>query len=65
MVSFTPRPLYPQGKTPVAIRLEVGEPQNQSELCQKRKFLTLLRLELKLLGRPADTDCDVPARFDM
>jgi hypothetical protein len=54
MVSFTPQPLYPRGKSPDThwIRGWVGRRAGLDNL-EKRKFLTLPRLELRLLGRPA------------
>jgi hypothetical protein len=52
MVSFTPRPLYPRGKSPGThwigwVDLRVGMDD------VKRKLLTLLGLELRPLDRPA------------
>jgi hypothetical protein len=47
VVSFTPRPLYPRGKSP-------KYPLDRSlDDVEKRKFLTLLRPELQPLGCPA------------
>jgi hypothetical protein len=53
MASFTPRPLYPQGKAPrypLDRRLSLRDGLDAEE---KRKFLTLPGLELRPLGRPA------------
>jgi hypothetical protein len=47
MVSFTPRPLYPRGKSPrYPLDRRLGGPQSRSGDVEKRKFLTLLGLEL-------------------
>jgi hypothetical protein len=53
VVSFTPLPLYPRRKSPpVPIGGWVG-PRSGLNDVEKRKFLTLPRLELRPLGRPA------------
>jgi hypothetical protein len=55
VVSFTPRPLYPRGKIPPGT-LWIGgwvDPRAGLDDVEKRKFLTLSGLELRLLGRPA------------
>jgi hypothetical protein len=47
MVNFTPRPLYPRGKSPrYPLDRRLGG-------VEKGKFLTLPGLELRPLGRPA------------
>jgi hypothetical protein len=54
VVNFTPRPLYPRGKSPAThwigrwVDLRAG-----LEDLENRKLLTLPGLELRLLGRPA------------
>jgi hypothetical protein len=53
VVSFTPRPLYPLGKSPCyPLDRRLGGPQNDLKDVKKRKFLTLPGLELRPLGRP-------------
>jgi hypothetical protein len=53
-VSFTPRLLYPRGKSPrYPLHRRLGRPQSPSRDVEKRKFLTLLGVELRPLGRPA------------
>jgi hypothetical protein len=54
MVSFTPRPLYPWERPP-STHLIGGWVDLRAGLddVEKRKFLTLLGLELRPLGRPA------------
>jgi hypothetical protein len=49
VVSFTPLPLYPRGKSHRYPLDRLGGPQSRSE----RKFLSLPGLELRSLGRPA------------
>jgi hypothetical protein len=53
VISFTPRPLYPRGESPVTHRGGgwVG-PRTGLDDMEKRKFLPLPGLELRLLGRP-------------
>jgi hypothetical protein len=54
VVSFTPQPLYPRGKsTRYPLDRRLGGPQNRSGYVKKRKFLTLPGLERRSLGRPA------------
>jgi hypothetical protein len=51
VVSFTPRPLYPRGKSPL---YPLDRNQSQSGWhVEKRKFLTLPGLKLRPLGHPA------------
>jgi hypothetical protein len=51
VVSFTTQPLYPRGKSPrFPLDRKLSAGLNDVE---KRKFLTLPGLELRLLGRPA------------
>jgi hypothetical protein len=53
-VSFTPRPLYPRGKSPGAHWIGSWvNPRACVDDLEKRKFLTLSRLKLRPLGRPA------------
>jgi hypothetical protein len=54
VVSFTPRPLYPRGKSPwYPLGRRLDGSQNRSGWRGKRKFLTLPGLELWLLSHPA------------
>jgi hypothetical protein len=54
VVSFTPQPLYPRGKSPrYPLDRRLGGPQSRSGHVQKRKSLTLPGLELQPLGRSA------------
>jgi hypothetical protein len=54
VVSFTPWPLYPQGKRPrYPLDRRLGEPQNSLEDVEKWKLLPPPGLELELLGCPA------------
>jgi hypothetical protein len=54
VVSFTPRPLYPRGKSPrYPLDRRLGGPQGRSRRLEKRIFLTLPGLELRPHGRPA------------
>jgi hypothetical protein len=54
VVRFTPQPLYPRGRVP-GIHWIGGwvSPRAGLDDVEKRKFLTLRRLELQPLGRPA------------
>jgi hypothetical protein len=54
VVSFTPRPLYPRGKSP-NIHWIGGwiDPRAGLDNVEKRKFLTLSGLKLRLLSHPA------------
>jgi hypothetical protein len=52
VVSFTPRPLYPLGKSPCyTIDRRLGEPQSRFVRCDEEKILTLPGLELRPLDR--------------
>jgi hypothetical protein len=54
VVSFTPRTLYPLGKSPrYPLDRRLDGPQIRSGRVEKRKFLTLPGLELRPLSRPA------------
>jgi hypothetical protein len=54
VVTFTFRPLYPWGKSPRYLSdRRLGGPQSWSGDMEKKKFLTLLELELWLLSHPA------------
>jgi hypothetical protein len=54
VVSFTPLPLYPREKVPSTQLIgELVDPKVGLNDVEKRKFLTLLGLELRPLGRPA------------
>jgi hypothetical protein len=54
VVKFTPRPLYPLGKSPQYLFGEgLGRPQKRSGRRGEEKTFTLLGLELRPLGRPA------------
>jgi hypothetical protein len=54
VVIFKPRPLYPRGKSPPFTHWIGGwvDPTAGMDDVEKRKFLTLLRLELRTLGPP-------------
>jgi hypothetical protein len=61
VVSFTPRPLYPCGKSPrYPLDRRLGGPQNWSELCGEEKILATPGLELWPLGRPARGQSLIP-----
>jgi hypothetical protein len=49
-VNLTPRPLYPRGTHWIGGWVD---PRTGLDDVEKRKFLTLLGLELRSLGRPA------------
>jgi hypothetical protein len=52
--SFTPRTLYPRGKSPwYPLERRLGGPRAGLDNLEKRKFFTLTGLELQPLGRPA------------
>jgi hypothetical protein len=54
LVSFTPRPLYPLGKSPLyPLDRRLGGPQNRSERRGEEQLFTLPGLELRPLGCPA------------
>jgi hypothetical protein len=54
VVSFTPRPLYPRGRSPGTHWIGGWlYPRGGLEEVEKRKLWTLSRLELRPLGRPA------------
>jgi hypothetical protein len=54
IVSFTPRSLYPRGKSlRCPLDRSLGGPRSGLEDVEKREFLTLPGLELRPLGRPA------------
>jgi hypothetical protein len=54
VVSFTPWSLYPRGKRPrYPLGRKLGGPRASLDNLERRKFLTLLGLELRSLGRPA------------
>jgi hypothetical protein len=54
VVSFTPRPLYPRGKSPRnPLDRSLCEPQSRSGRRGEEKFLTLQRLELQPFRHPA------------
>jgi hypothetical protein len=55
MVTITPRPLYPRGKSPPGTHWIAGcmGPRNGMDDVEKRKFMTLQRLEPRSLRRPA------------
>jgi hypothetical protein len=54
LVSFTPLPLYPQGKSPrYPLNRSLDGPQSRSGRCGEEKILTLPGLELRPFGRPA------------
>jgi hypothetical protein len=57
VVSFMPRPLYPQEKAPGTHWIGGWvKPRAGLDEMEKRKFLTLLGLELRPLGRPARSE---------
>jgi hypothetical protein len=65
VVSFTPQPLYPQGKIPGTHWIGGWvDPRAGMDDVKKRKFLTLLEHELRSLGCPACrcTDYAIPAQ---
>jgi hypothetical protein len=54
VVSFTPRPLYPQGKSPrYPLLRRLDGPRAGLNDVEKRKFLALRGLKFRHLGRPA------------
>jgi hypothetical protein len=54
VVNFTPRPLYPRGKSPrYPLERRLGGPQSRSGRFGEVKILDPTGLELRLLGRPA------------
>jgi hypothetical protein len=54
VLSFTPRSLYPQGKSPrYPFNRRLVDPRTGLDDVEKRKFLTLPGLELRALVRPA------------
>jgi hypothetical protein len=57
LVSFTPRPLYPRGKSPrYPLDMRFGEPQSQSGRSgEENNLLILLAIELRFLDRPASS----------
>jgi hypothetical protein len=63
VVSFTPRPFYPQGESPKnQLDRRLGGPQSQSGYAETRKFLTLQGLKLRPLSCPTShyTDYTIP-----
>jgi hypothetical protein len=70
MVSFTSRPIYPRGKSP-RYPLDRSWVDHITGLhdVKRRKILNLARLELRLLGHPAQAnrynDCAIPTPYIM
>jgi hypothetical protein len=62
MVSFTPRPLYLQGNSPLypLSRRLAGPPSRSGRYEEEKNFLRPSRIELLLLGRPVRSLVTIP-----